>query len=100
PVVLRERSALAETSGRGLSVFGDEDHLIHTKPADFGSGTIVRLQNLGPAEADVVLRNERMPILSATLTSFDERDQGTIDVNAGDVSVRVPARAIQSVRLL
>lgn len=99
PVVLRERSALAASSGSGISVTGEGIQLIHTKPADFGEGTIIRLQNLGSEASEAVVSNERMPITSATLTSFDERDLKSIDVDDGNVRVHVAPRAIQTLRL-
>jgi alpha-mannosidase len=96
-IVLRDLAPEGDTSGQFLSVEEGPVQFIHMKPADFGEGIILRLQNVGSEEQTARLRFPAVVPTVATRTSHDERDAKPIAVRGNEFSVSVPPRAIQSV---
>jgi hypothetical protein len=100
-VALRDRSPLNESSGQSMSLATDGDiQVTHVKPADFGDGVIVRLQNLGADSGWATLTWNASPLRAAWLTSPDEIDVDRVEIAGSAVTVAVAPHAIQSVRLI
>jgi hypothetical protein len=99
-VVLRERSPLQDEVGQSLVVTGENIHEVHVKPADFGEGMIVRLQNLGTEPSVATIERRLTPIRAAWTTTPDERDLERLPASTETVTVSVRPGAIQSVRLV
>jgi hypothetical protein len=98
-IVLRDLEAGSERSGQFLEVEEGPVQVIHVKPADFGEGIIVRLQNLGTTLHAARLRFPAMAPKACTLVSPDERDAGPVPINGNELAIDVPPRGIQCVRL-
>jgi hypothetical protein len=99
PVVLRDFKPRGEHTGQFLEIDEGPVQLVHMKPADFGGGVVVRLQNFGD---DVEATRLRFPALSpssCSLVSPDERDTDSVDVTGEWISVDVGPRALQSLRI-
>ena len=99
-VVLRERSPLCESSGQLLNVTGECINVTNIKPADFGEGIIIRLQNLGTEPSVASISNPSKTIGAAWVTTPDERDISRVVVNDNSVEITVIPRAIQTVRVV
>ena len=99
PVVLRDYLRTGPESGRFLDVPAEAPALVTAKPAEDGDGVVVRVQNLAATGLTVPLRFLAATPLSAMLTSPVEENGAELTVTGDTVSVPVPARAIQSVRV-
>jgi alpha-mannosidase len=73
---------------------------VHVKPADFGEGMIVRLQNLGDEPSVATIERRYSPIRAAWTTTPDERDLERLPASTETVTVNVRPGAIQSVRIV
>ena len=100
PIVLRDIAPEGELTGRFLAIDDGPVQLTHIKPADFGDGIVLRLQNFGEEPASARVRIDAVVPKAAWLTSPDERDGDAISVEGAAVTVEVAPRAIQSVRVV
>ena len=98
--MLRDIAPEGELTGRFLAIDDGPVQLIHIKPADFGDGIVLRLQNFGEEPASARVRIDAVVPKAAWLTSPDERDGKAISVEGAAVTVEVAPRAIQSVRVV
>jgi alpha-mannosidase len=99
PIVLRDLAPADELTGQVVTVDSDRVQLLHMKPADFGDGIIVRLQNLGSEAGSVRLGFAPAQPRSASLTTPDERDVEPLGVSDGGATVEVAPGVNQSVRV-
>jgi hypothetical protein len=98
-IVLRDLKPGNERSGQFLEVEDGPVQVIHVKPADFGEGIIVRLQNNGDSPHAALLRFPAIIPKTCALVTPDERDLDPVAVNANELAIEVQPRGIQSVRL-
>jgi alpha-mannosidase len=98
-IVLRGLQRTAERSGQFLQVEEGSVQLIHMKPADFGDGIILRLQNMEAMAQSVHLRFAGPMPKHACLTSPDERDLNSMALSGTNLTVELGPRAIQSLRV-
>jgi hypothetical protein len=98
-IVIRDVEPSGERAGQFLTVEDGPVDLIHLKPADFGEGIIARFQNITEAESTATVRFPAIAPGAATLTSPAEEDGEALPLADGALTVTVPARSIQSVRL-
>ncbi len=89
----------SERSGQFLDVEDGPVQVIHIKPADFGEGIIVRLQNFGDVAQTARLRLPAVVPKTCDLVTPDERDLAPVTVNGNELAIEVQPRGIQSVRL-
>ncbi|HVL26357.1 MAG TPA: glycoside hydrolase family 38 C-terminal domain-containing protein [Thermomicrobiales bacterium] len=99
PIVLRDLAPHDALTGEFLHMEDGPVHLIHVKPADFGDGIILRLQNLDDVAHSARLQFATTTPTSARLTSPDERDGDVIAIDGQGFSVDVAPRSIQSLRV-
>ena len=100
PIVLRDLKPTGERAGQFLEVEDGPVQLIHMKPADFGEGIILRLQNYGNDVQSTRLRFPGVSPASCALVTPDEREIGQVAVEGDEFRVEVQPAAIQSVRVL
>jgi hypothetical protein len=98
-IVLRDMAPNGELTGQFLSMDDGPVQVIHIKPADFGEGSVIRLQNLANEPHSAQLQFEAASPISATYTSPDERDTSSMPVRGNGITVEVGARSIQSIRV-
>ncbi len=100
PIVLRDfiRRKNAPQEGRFMEV-SPNDFLVTAKPAEDGKGIIVRIQNVSEKAASCSLRFPELKPKSAHLTSPSEETGKEVTFKAGKLSVRVPGRAVVSLRV-
>jgi hypothetical protein len=97
---MRDLSPTGERSGQFVTSSDGDAEVIHIKPASFGDGIIVRVQNLATDPKSLTLTFAEMTPKSATLVTPDERDGDAVSVNGNAVSVPVAGRSVQSVRVV
>jgi len=83
--------------GRWLEISGPDIHLLHARRAQDGRGIILRLINLGEEELETSVCVEGM-VRAERVTVLEEVVEG-LSVSQGRFSLRMPYRAILSVRL-
>ncbi len=98
-IVLRDLAPTNDLKGQFLEVADGPVQVIHMKPADFGEGIIIRLQNLDAEAQNTRLHFPAVPPQRAYLTSPDERDSETIPLEGEGINVEVGPRAVQSLRV-
>ncbi len=99
PVVLRDYAATGARSGQFLNLNGNDDVLLHAKPAENGDGIILRLQNLTEEPTQTPIRFTGPRPASATITSPVERDRDALPLDGASLTVPLSARGLQSVRV-
>ena len=101
PVIsMRDLSPTGERSGQLVTSSDGEAEIIHIKPASFGDGIIVRVQNVAAEPKTLTLTFTEMTPKSAVLITPDERDGETASINGNAVGVPVAGRSVQSVRVV
>ena len=98
-IAMRDVSPNDARTGQFATIAPGPVELIHLKPADWGEGIILRLQNItdSPAPASITFV-AAMPT-SAALTSPDEIDGESLPLEGRRLTVNVPAKTVQSVRV-
>jgi alpha-mannosidase len=101
PVIsMRDLSPKGARTGQFVTSSDGDVEVIHIKPASFGEGIIVRVQNIANDAKTLTLTFAEMSPRSATLVSPDERDGERASINGNAVEVPVAGRAVQSVRVV
>jgi len=98
-IVLRDLKANRERSGTFLEMEDGPVQVVHLKPADFGDGIIVRLQNLGNGPGTARLRFPAATPISCAMVTPDEREIAPLALEDNELSTEVQPGGIQSVRL-
>ena len=98
PIVLRDRLRTGESQGRFISLADDQDVLVSAKPAEDGSGLILRLENL-QREAQRARVRVHVGTASAAVTSPIEADVRSLEVNGDTVTVPLPGLAFETIRV-
>ena len=99
PVTLRDYLRTGPPSGRFAEVPAEAPVLVTVKPAEDGTGVIVRIQNLTSEGRTVPLRFFGAGPTAAALTSPVEVDGEALGLRDGTVGVPVGGLAVQSVRI-
>lgn len=100
-IAFRDSKPLGPVSGRFLEASNGSIQVIHMKPADFGEGVVVRLQNFGATSEMARLSFPELTLNSACLVTPDERDTNLLDINrtTGQIEIPVDPRQVQSLRI-
>jgi hypothetical protein len=98
-IAIRDLAPTGALSGQFLQVEDGPVQVTHVKPADFGDGLIVRLQNNGATSSRASLSFVDSNPSTVSLTTPDERDIETISLQDGRITVEVGSRQVQSIRV-
>jgi hypothetical protein len=98
-IAVRDVAPKGARSGQFVSSSHGDIEIIHLKPATFGDGIIVRLQNVGQEPGTATLTFAELAPVSAVLTLPDEQDGEALAVSGNTVEVPVSPRWVQSVRV-
>ncbi len=100
-IALRDADPTGSATGQFLQVSDGPVHVIHIKPADFGEGVIIRLQNVGDEVGTATLSFPELTPKAAYLVTPDERDVRQLDLDAGsnNVDIAVEPRQVTSLRI-
>ncbi|CAN5705898.1 hypothetical protein BH09CHL1_BH09CHL1_29160 [soil metagenome] len=98
-IAIRDVLPSGSRSGQFVSSSHGEIEIIHIKPATFGDGVIVRMQNVGYEAGTATLTFAEFEPTAATLTSPDERDGDGLLIKGSSIDVSVSARSVQSIRV-
>jgi hypothetical protein len=99
PIAIRDLAPSGAMSGQFLEVEVGPIEVIHVKPADFGDGIIVRLQNVGDASSSATLRFIDSTASAVFRTTPDERNVESIELQGSQISLQVGAKQVQSFRV-
>ena len=102
PIVLRDlvRHPGAPKEGVFMKVANPEPFLVTAKPADDGNGIIVRIQNVTEEDHDCSIAFPELQPTAARRVNPVEVDLESLDVRDRTIAVRVPGRAVRSVRIV
>ena len=98
-IAIRDVKPSGPRSGQFVSSSHGDIEIIHIKPATFGEGIIIRLQNVGHEAGTATITFAEISPTGALLTSPDERDGEALPINGRSVDVPVAGRSVQSVRV-
>jgi alpha-mannosidase len=98
-IAIRDLAPSGALSGQFLEVEEGPIEVIHVKPADFGDGIIVRLQNVGDASSSATLRFIDSTPSAVFTTTPDERNVESIELHGSQISLEVSAKQVQSIRV-
>jgi hypothetical protein len=98
-IAMRDVAPTNARTGQFATIEPGAVELIHLKPADFGDGIILRLQNITEEAATATIQFVASKPASAVLTSPDERDSDAVALDGNAVRVEVPVKSVQSVRV-
>jgi hypothetical protein len=98
-IAIRDLAPSGALSGQFLEVEEGPIEVIHIKPADFGDGIIVRLQNVGNASSSTTLRFIDSRPSAVFKTTPDERNVESIELQGSQISLQVGAKQVQSIRV-
>jgi alpha-mannosidase len=98
-IAMRDVAPVDARTGQFATIEPGAVELIHLKPADWGEGIILRLQNIHESAATALISFVAATPTSAALITPDEIDGEEAALDGNRLKVNVPAKTVQSVRV-
>lgn len=101
-IAFRDSRPVGPSSGQFLEVGDGPIQLVHMKPADFGEGVILRLQNFGNVAEVATLAFRDRSVGSVMSVTPDERDLEMLEAtkSSSQIRVNVDPGQVRSIRVV